>query len=528
MPMELMLKKRYLNFPVRTGAPRRRVTIAMEGQVLREFDIDLAPDDPEFWVFLDVSAFHGARATLSVAPPPDTPRWQAAIAQEDALRGAEEIYREPLRPQFHFSTRRGWLNDPNGLVFHRGEYHLYYQHNPYGWHWANMHWGHAVSTDLVHWRELPIAIYPHRYGDWAYSGSAVIDHDNTGGFRRGAEEVIVAFYTSTGRGECLAYSNDRGRTFTDFEGNPVVRHRGRDPKVFWYAPGKHWVMAVYDEEGEGETLQRRVALYTSPDLKQWERCSQVDGFFECPELFELPVDGNPDDTRWLLYGADGDYAVGTFDGRTFTAESGKVRFSYGNCFYASQTFNNVPSEDGRRLQIGWGRIAMPGMPFNQCMLFPNELTLRATADGPRLCATPAREIERLYDRQHSWEDQPLRPGENLLAGIAGELFDIRAELQVGAAAQVGLRVRGVPVVYDVKEQTLTCVNTAPLPAEGGRIRLRLLVDRTSIELYAGEGLLYLPIGVLLPEDDRSLELFSVGGEARVERLEVAELRSAWR
>ena len=163
------------------------------------------------------------------------------------------MYQEKYRPQFHFSPRIGWNNDPNGLVFYKGEWHLYFQHNPYGWNWGNMHWGHAVSTDLVHWTQLPIAIYPFKYGDWVFSGGAVVDEDNTAGFKSGAEEVIVASYTSTGRGEAIAYSNDRGRTFTDYAGNPVVKHQGRDPKIIWYGPGKHWVMAVYDEEGRRRT-----------------------------------------------------------------------------------------------------------------------------------------------------------------------------------------------------------------------------------------------------------------------------------
>src|SRR5262249_26639977 len=184
------------------------------------------------------------------------------IEQSDEHKASEPLYTEKLRPQFHFSSRRGWLNDPNGLVYSRGEYHLYYQHNPFGWSEGNKYWGHAVSRDLVHWQELPIAISPKSYGDWVWSGSAVVDAANTAGWRKGEESVIVAAYTSTGRGECIAYSNDGGRTFADFEGNPVVTHTkgdGRDPRLLWYGaradpsekrdgsgvPG-HWVMAVYD------------------------------------------------------------------------------------------------------------------------------------------------------------------------------------------------------------------------------------------------------------------------------------------
>lgn len=135
-----------------------------------------------------------------------------------------------MRPQFHFTNRRGWLNDPNGLVFHEGAWHLFYQHHPYGWRWGNMHWGHAVAKDLVHWEELPIAVYPHRFGDWAYSGSAVVDRANTAGFKTGGADPLVIAYTSTGRGECLAVSTDGGATFREPAGNPILRHRGRDPR----------------------------------------------------------------------------------------------------------------------------------------------------------------------------------------------------------------------------------------------------------------------------------------------------------
>src|SRR6202789_961610 len=213
------------------------------------------------------------------------------------------LYAEARRTQFHFTSRRGWLNDPNGLVYFEGEYHLFYQHNPYGWDWGNMHWGHAVSPDLVHWTELPIALYPREYGDWCFSGSAVVDRHNTSGFGSANAPPLVAAFTSTGRGECIIFSKDRGRTWTEYEGNPVVRHAGRDPRLLWHEPTKRWVMAVYDETAGA----RSIVFHSSPDLKKWSFESRIDGFFECPELFELEVSG--DDARrrlWVLYAADGE------------------------------------------------------------------------------------------------------------------------------------------------------------------------------------------------------------------------------
>jgi fructan beta-fructosidase len=521
---EILLQKRYLNFPVQNGAAKRRMSLTIDGQTVREFEIELAHGVPDFWVFLDVSMFRGKRGMLRAASLDPNSNGMAAIVQSDTIEGAQDLYREKHRQQFHFSSRRGWNNDSNGLVFYRGEYHLYYQHNPYGWDWGNMHWGHAVSADLVHWRELPIALYPQKFGDWCFSGSAVVDVNNTAGFKTGTQDVIVAAYTSTGRGECIAYSNDRGRTFTDYRGNPVVTHQGRDPKVIWYGPGRHWVMAVYDEQDKSQGI----AFYTSRNLRQWQFASRIDGFYECPELFELPVDGDRDNRKWVLHAADGDYMMGRFDGRTFVPESGKHRWSYGNCFYASQTFNDLPQTDGRRIQIAWGRIATPGMPFNQCMLFPCELTLRTTEQGPRMFAAPVREIETLHERKDRWANETCGPESHLLGDLRGELFHIRAEVEPGDAGELGLVIRGIPLAYDTNRQELACQGkTAPLRPRGGAIRLEVLVDRTSIEIFGNGGRIYMPIAVTPAEGDKALRFYVKAGRARVRSLDVYPLRSAW-
>lgn len=521
---EITIEQRYLHLPVKNGASNRRVRFVIDGKTVREFGIELADGDPDFRVFSDVSPFKGQRVTIEVDRLPSESKGLTSIVQAETVPDAGQLYKEKHRQQFHFSSRRGWNNDPNGLVYYKGEYHLYYQHNPYGWKWGNMHWGHAVSEDLVHWKELPVAIYPYRFGDWVFSGSAAVDRDNTAGFKTGREDVIVAAYTSTGRGEAIAYSNDRGRTFTEYEGNPVVKHSGRDPKIIWYAPGKHWVMAVFDQREKS----RGIAFYTSPNLKDWELQSRIDGYFECPEIFELPVDGDPNNTKWVVYAADGNYAIGRFDGKTYTTESGKHRGNYGNCFYASQTFSDIPPEDGRRIQIGWGRIATPGMPFNQCMLFPCTLTLHTTDEGIRMFAAPVKEIEKLHTKKHAWKKETVKPEANLLSGIRGDLFDIRAEFEVGDATAFGFSIRGIPVVYTVAAGELECrKRKAPLKPENGGIRLQILVDRTSIEIYGNDGRIYMPIGVIPADDNRSLEIFSRGGSTKVDSLEVYELRSAW-
>jgi fructan beta-fructosidase len=519
---DLVIAGRYLNLPVKTGAPRRRLRYVVDGRTVREFEIELPDGEPDFWAFDEVAEWKGKRLRLDVDALPADSRALDLVAQGDEIKGAGDLYREKDRPQFHFTSRRGWLNDPNGLVYDKEEYHLFYQHNPYGWDWGNMHWGHAVSKDLVHWHELPVALYPRQFGDWCFSGSAVVDRDNTSGLKEGEEDLLVAAYTSTGRGECMAFSNDRGRTWSEYDGNPAVKHTGRDPRLLWHGPTKQWVMAVYDE-ADGK---RSIAFHTSPDLKEWRFRSRVEDFFECPDLFELPVDGDAGKTKWVLYAGDAKYVLGAFDGRSFTAESGKQQLWYGN-FYAAQTFSNMP--DGRRVQIGWGNgITFPGMPFNQQMTFPCRLTLRTTADGVRLFAEPVREIESLHGPKHAWSDRRLQAGESFPTGVNGELFDVSAEFEPDGAEAFGLTVRGVPVTYDVKKQEFSCgQKTAPLRPVDGRVRLRLLVDRGSIEVFGNDGRVALSVGVHPAERERSLTAFTRGGGTRLRSLEVFELKSAW-
>lgn len=514
---ELLLQNRYLWFPIHTGAQAVRVTLEIDGQHAREFDAEIGnTSDVSLWAPLDVSNFVGKKAKLSLGP--DRAGFKR-IRQADELPATPNLYNEPLRPQFHFSQRLGWNNDPNGLVYYDGEWHLFFQHNPYGWNWGNMHWGHAVSRDLVHWQQLPIALYNKQYGDWAFSGGAVVDEKNTAGWQRGDVKTIVASFASTGRGECLAYSNDRGRTFVEYEGNPVVRHNGRDPKILWHEPTKHWVMAVYDEPDKDT---KNIAFYTSPNLKKWTLASKLAGYFECPEIFELPVDGNPQNTRWIVFAADAKYAIGKFDGRTFTPEhEGKHQVQYG-AYYASQTFSNAPQ--GRRIQIGWARIDMPGMPFNQTFTFPHELTLRTTVDGIRLCAEPVHEISLLHTKKHQIQDQRLAANKPVDTAVGSELLDIRATFEIEKAHKVGLDIGGNLVRYDV---ATTKLNDADLKPESGRVTIRVLADRPMLEICGNSGRVVITSPRSKLGDITHVQAFANGGEARLVNLEVYELKSIW-
>jgi len=511
----------WLNLPVKNGAPKRRLELSVDGVLVHALDVELAVDEPDWWAPLDVSALAGRRATIEVDSLERGSCGLSGIHQTDHVRGEARLYDEWLRPQLHFSQRRGWSNDPNGLVWLDGEYHLFFQHNPAGTQWANMHWGHAVSPDLVHWQELPIALFPWVQAvGHCYSGSAVVDARNTAGFRSGDEDVLVAVFTDTGCGEALAYSNDRGRTFTYYPKNPVVKHRGRDPKVFRHEPTGRWVMAVYDEsEGHGANI----AIHTSPDLREWTERSHLPGYYECPELFELSVDGDSGVTRWVVWAADATYALGAFDGETFTPEhEGKHQLHWGS-YYASQTFNDAP--DGRRIQIGWARIELEVMPFNQLMGFPTELSLRTTSDGVRLFAEPVRELETLRRRGHVLGENALRDGEPVSLDVTGRLFDVRATFAVGDAERFGLDLGGTRIVYDAAKHELAGM---PLDPEDGRIHLQLVVDRPSLEVCGNRGRVYLTRSFRPGGEVRSIGAFAEGGAATLLGLEVYELESAWR
>jgi fructan beta-fructosidase len=532
---EARISKHFLHLPVKNDAPMRLMNLIVDGKIKRELMIELADGGADFWVYLDAGEFIGKTATLRTKQlPGDNPAILEQIVQDNKPVNDPSLYRERLRPQFHFSSRRGWLNDPNGMVYYKGQYHLFYQHNPYGWSWGNMTWGHAVSPDMVHWTELPDALHPDELGTM-FSGSAVIDYNNTAGFKTGDEAPLVCVYTTAGGSnamskgkrftQSLAYSNDNGRSWVKYAGNPVLGHvqrRNRDPKVFWHLPTERWVMALYLDNDE-------MGFYTSRDLKSWEFGSRLKCFHECPELFELPVDGDLQRKKWVLYGASGEYFIGRFDGREFKPETESLVFDRGDCFYASQTFNNIPRGDGRRLQIAWGRIDIKRMSFNQQMLFPVELSLRTTGEGVRMCANPVKEIASLYDKEHAWSNQAIVPGKNLRIGIAADLLDIEATLHIGQASSLGFKIRDIEVIYDAAKQQLICKKkTAPVKAIGGYVELRLLVDRTSIEIFANGGNVYMPMSAVPGAyANNAIELYAKGGNARVVSMQVRKLHSAW-
>ncbi len=528
---EIKIGKPYLNFPVKNGAPMKHVTLCVDGKDVHGFDIELADGEPDWWAFFDAAPFAGKTVTVKVNKLAERFQGLNAIDQTTEIKGAQDLYREPLRPQFHFTARRGWLNDPNGLVFFEGEYHLFFQHNPYGWNWGNMHWGHAVSRDLVHWQELPVALYPDEHGTM-FSGSAVVDWKNTAGFQTGEEPALVAMFTAAGKPftQGLAFSNDRGRTWTKYDKNPVLQHiaaENRDPKVAWFAPENKWLMALYLDHND-------YAIFESRNLKQWNKLQDftLPGDSECPNFFEMPLDGDAKNPRWVFFGASGVYVVGKFDGQQFTPETPPQRLQNGNCWYAAQVYSDIPASDGRCMLIPWGRLPdgeiFRGMTFNQMMGLPVELTLHSTTSGATLEVQPARELASLRARTHTIKPQTLKPGDNPLAEIHGDLFEIEAEIGIGDAKEISFDLRGVPVTYNVAAQTISCDdNQSALVPQDGKISLHIFVDRASVDIYGGNGTVYLPMAKKMSPENHSFKLFSTGGNASIVSLKVHQLKSAW-
>ncbi|MCW1926504.1 glycoside hydrolase family 32 protein [Luteolibacter arcticus] len=518
---------RYLNIPIKNGAPKRVVTLLVDGKPVVRNDIELADGAADWWAPMDVSEWKGKKLTLRVDKLHEDSKALVAIDPANEIKNSDNLYEEPLRGQFHFSPKRGWNNDPNGMVFYNGEYHLFFQHNPYGWGWGNMHWGHAVSKDLVHWEELSPKLLPDDMGPM-FSGGAVVDWKNTSGFGKDGKPPMVLFYTASGNPtvQGMAYSND-GRHFTKYEGNPILKEitpGNRDPKVVWHEPTKQWVMLLWVEVDRANTMQ----FFTSPNLKEWTFASRTDGFFECPEFFEAPMEGDESNKKWVLMGASSDYRIGSFDGKTFTPETPMLPGQRGKDFYAAQAFTNEP--DGRHILIGWWRTETRGMPFNQSMSIPLDLHLIKTAEGPRMTFTPVKELEVLRAKSHRIQPLSLKPGDkNPLDEIRAELVEVRAEFEPGDADEVVFNIRDAMVIYDAKKQELS-VNghRAPAPLIDGKQRLTIFCDRIGIEAFASDGLCFLPLPFNTKGENRRLYLETRGGEAKITSLEVHELCSAWK
>ncbi len=452
----------------------------------------------------------------------------------------DELY----RPQFHFTPEKNWQSDPNGLVFYAGEYHMFYQYNPNGNDWGYMHWGHAVSTDLVHWEYLPVAINPDENSMdkercTAFSGSAIVDEKNLLGKQAGQEKTLVAFYTSQSCGQRIAYSTDKGRTWVKYEGNPIIPFNdddALDPKVFWHEESQKWVMVLY-RRNSSDVKSRGISIYNSVDLIHWTWKSHISGFTGNPDLIKLNVTNRPEESKWVLFQGNGIYVIGDFDGETFTPETGLIKSDFGTNYFATQTWSNISKKDGRTIQIAWMKGGKyPGMPFNGQMSFPCELSLTKFSFGYKLVRNPVREIAKLHGKHYTWKNKNLIPGinENIVKSVKDDCLHIIGEFDLKSADGFGFMIRnsrknpGTEILYNVKRGALSVLNsTMPIVPIDNKISLEILVDRTSIEIFANGGQSVVSNCFNPDEDSNELVLVTTGGELGVDKLDIYKMNSIY-
>jgi len=528
---EFKLVKKYLSFRIGGGNYEHTtcLNLLVNGEVVRSAT-GWKSDHlmPTSW---DVSRWTGQTARVEIVDQASGD-WGhinvADIMQTDAPERlpvvTEPLYQEALRPQFHFTARQwtmdrlnpgqreeGWINDLNGLIYYDGEYHLFAQR------WAKC-WLHAVSKDLVHWTELKPAFWEEELGSGVQSGTCVIDYQNTSGLSPDPKNPpMVAFWSRfDNRSQCLCYSLDHGRTWKRYEKNPLMISPERDPKVFWYAPGNHWVMMKY---GEG-----KYHILTSKNLLEWkDENHPIPDSFECPDFFQLPIDGNPQNKKWVLIQGNGNYSIGTFNGTEFKEETKRHPCDVGPNFYATQSWHNLDTGDGRRIQTAWMRGAdFVDMPFSQMISFPCELTLHTTPDGLRVFRKPIQEIAKLYRSEEQWTNRTLHKDQTLPLAPSGQLFHITAEVQIPENARLVFNVRGVPVIFTSKT---VASGHAPASVQGEIKTVEFLVDRTSIETFANDGEVSSTRYVL--PNASGLSVKAEGAPATIRSLIVHTLNSAW-
>lgn len=478
------------------------------------------------------------------------------------------------RPGYHFTPDRNWMNDPNGLVYHKGVYHLFFQYNPGGDGWANMSWGHASSCDLLRWRQHPVAI-PLTDDEQIFSGSVVVDHDNSTGLGVDGDPALVAIYTSAytdGRqAQSLAISVDDGTTWTKYPGNPVL-DRGstafRDPKVFWYQPADgpgYWVMVAVEAE------VRQILFYRSNNLRTWtylsafSRTSEPEEvgeqqLWECPDLFPLPVEGNPGTVTWvLLFSVNPDvrsggsatrYVLGSFDGVSFTPapDASPRRLDWGSDFYAATSFTDAP--DGRRIIMGWMSnwnyaAQVPTSPWRGLMSLPRDLSVAAVDGQQELVHRPIPELRAIEQVSDHLDSGPFTlDGTRELAG--GQQYRVDVTFQAMTARRFGIDVlvggdQRTRIRYDTAAEELSIdrsqsgdtafhhsfssIEHAPVSLPGGLLQLQVFVDRMSVEVFAQRGRVCLTELVFPASTSTHLTIVSLDGATDILSVRYVPLRS---
>ena len=515
--MKLICDSRYILLPASWNAKPKRLFFREGDRLVLDLVVSLDPDEPDFLFPVDLERFRGRTLELSCEP-------EAEIAYTKTEE-PELDYGGKYRPWAHFTARRGWLNDPNGLVWYRGKYRMYYQHNPAATTWENMHWGSAESVDLVHWRELGDVLFPDEAGT-IFSGSGIVDRENVSGLKAGEEDPILFFYTAAGGTsetsagrpftQNLAYSTDGGRTLVKWAGNPVLGELApgnRDPKVIRYAPGCY-ILALYLTDHD-------FALFRSADLLNWKELQRITlpEDWECPDFYPLPADGDPEDPLWIFSAASDRYLIGSFDGERFSPLGEPGQLNYGSVSYAAQSWSDEPK--GRRIRTAFIKHVIPGMPFGCCMDVPQEMSLKRVNGVLRLCARPAEEIAGLYGEGFFAEAFSLDPERLWKRRVEGKALDLN--LTFPAETELTFSLFGLELRYGAG--CLSCGDKrAPASGEDGSVTLRIILDSMSAEIFADSGSVFMGMEYI---QDRSLNTLTLTGSGRVERLEAHELNRFW-
>lgn len=493
----MTVTKHYLNLPVSYDADSEKVHVIENGQRVYSFDLRLS-NTPDYWVQMDLEPWLGHDIEIEVDCNPlhsssrQTVQAIRMFYQADEPAEAATLYTEPERPWFHFTTGRAWLSDVCGVYYDRGEWHLQYQRNPYGIDWANMHWGHAVSRDLVHWQELGISQWPDTLG-LVFSGTTVIDHDNVLSHQSGDVMTAVSFYTSAGgfsqmssgkpSTQSMAYSTDGGRHWTKYAGNPVlneVEPFNRDPHVLWDDAHHQWVMVLFLP---GNTY----GFYSSKDLTQWTELSRytMAGEFECPDFYPIEVK-ETGLMKWILSGVHGNYQVGNWDGKVFVPETAVKDMDFGAMTYVLHSFSNAPN--GRRVAIGNTGHIFNRVPFNNQMTFPREVSLHQHAGGDYvLHARPVDEVKLLYKKTESFDVLPAS------TTVHSPAAHIKACFNIAGNGLLIMQIGSITLQYDTSTNLMSVVNgretirqfyAAPTY---GKLDIELLSDVGLMELFMSDG-----------------------------------------
>ncbi len=501
MKIELSVEKRYMQIPVQYDGESQRFTVYEGGVPVYSFDAAYADAAPDTVYYADLRAYLGREVSLE-APDHFVPVFCDAtkpLASEQCA----------LRPTVHFTAERGWINDPNGLCFYNGLYHLFYQHNPYGRLWGNMHWGHAVSRDLFHWEHREEALFSDEHGAM-FSGSAVVDSGNCAGLQEGAETPLLFFYTCAGEQstQCLAYSTDGGRTLQKYGQNPLIPEMvagNRDPKVVWDAEHSRWLMALYFDG-------RNYGIFTAQDLLHWTLLQRFDlpGDDECPDLYPLTADDGK--TFWIYSGAHDMYFVGTFDSRgLFQPVQSVGQLSYSSAAYAAQTYFHEPGKPA--IRFAWNRSEIPGAPFNGSMCTPTEMTLRKIGARYYLCAKPVGGLDSLVVREVRREKESVQ---DLIQPLMTRACSVEIETK---DAPFSCRIYGLDI--RVEMGGVSCGEVFLPRTEEETMAVQILCDTTSTEIYLnGTAITAVPH---VQHDDEAFFALHAENPVQLERLRIAEL-----